>query len=412
MTPDRTAPDASPELLAPAGDFAALRAAVGNGADAVYLGGARFSARRGAPNFDPGSLREAIDYAHLRSAKVYLALNTLIADDEGDAALALAAQAYAAGIDAIIVQDVGLAIILKQLLPELQLHASTQMNLFDRAGILAAARMGMARVILPRELSLDEIRELTGLARANGLETEVFIHGALCVGYSGQCLISSLGSGRSGNRGECAQPCRLPWRRHGPGLPSEVKAEKAYPWLSPRDQALLNYLPGLIEAGVSSLKIEGRMRGSAYVGQVVSVYRAALDGKIPADAERRLLLAFNRGGAFTSRCAAVRRDDFFLSGEYPGSHGIHLGDIVRISPRTGHFSLMTAPGWPVDFLPGRRDILSIRRAGEDSETASAPIGQIEAKGRLLEIKGFHPEVLATLAEGDPVYLRSEERRGG
>lgn len=394
-----------PELLAPAGDFAALKAAVGNGADAVYIGAGMFNARRKASNFDPQQLAEAIEYAHLRSVKVYLALNTLIADDEGEQALELAAQAYVNGIDAVILQDIGLASVLHRLLPELPLHASTQMTIHDLAGLSAAARLGIRRVILPRELSLAEITELTAHAESLGLATEVFVHGALCVSFSGQCLLSSMSGGRSGNRGECAQPCRLPWQLSG-------QKGAQFPYLSPKDQALIEHLPALTQAGVASLKIEGRMRSSGYVGQVVSVYRAALDRSENSPEQstadlRRLKLAFNRGGSFTDRYLTGSRKPDFQSGIHTGSHGVLLGTIIKLDPRYGVLSLMTAPEWPAGIVPGRGDVLSIRRADSSQETASAPIGTISSQGRQLLIKGFHPDVLAKLLEGDPVYIMND-----
>lgn len=400
------------ELLAPAGDFAALRAAIGNGADAVYLGAGNFNARRNAANFSMAELAEAIEYAHVRSVRVYLTLNTLIADDEGSAALVLAAEAYAAGIDAVILQDVGLAALLNRQLPDLPLHASTQMTLHDAAGLQAAVELGISRVILPRELSLPEIRQLTERAAALGLETEVFIHGALCIAYSGQCLMSSLVGGRSGNRGECAQPCRLPWQRSGPGV-----SQQRFPWLSPRDQALLLSLPELAAGGVTSLKIEGRMRGSAYVGQVTAVYRAALDRVAAAVHDdpaqqaadlNRLLLAFNRGGGFTDRYASGRRQMDFLSGEHSGSHGVELGHVRQTDARNGILTVMTALEQTNQADPARGDVLSVRRL-QDDEVASAPVGTISRQGRLLQIKGFHPDALAKMQEGDRVYRMNDRQ---
>jgi len=400
------------ELLAPAGDFAALRAAIGNGADAVYLGAGNFNARRNAANFSMSELTEAIEYAHLRSVRVYLTLNTLIADDEGSAALALAAEAYTAGIDAVILQDIGLAAVLHQQLPDLPLHASTQMTLHDAAGLQAAVEMGISRVILPRELSLPEIRQLTGQAASLGLETEIFIHGALCIAYSGQCLMSSLVGGRSGNRGECAQPCRLPWQRSGPGV-----NQQRFPWLSPRDQALLISMPELAASGVTSLKIEGRMRGSAYVGQVTAVYRAALDrvaAAVSDDPEQqaadlnRLLLAFNRGGGFTDRYLSGRRQLDFLSGTHSGSHGVELGHVQRTDSRNGVLTIMTVLDQASLADPARGDVLSVRRQQEE-EVASAPIGTISRQGRLLMIKGFHPDALAKMQEGDRVYRMNDRQ---
>lgn len=423
-TPIATPLQNTPELLAPAGDSAALKAAIGNGADAVYLGAGAFNARRNATNFTPAELAEALEYAHARSASVYLTMNTLVADNEGDAALELAAQAYAAGIDAIIVQDIGLAAVLKRQLPDLPLHASTQMAIHDVAGLQAARKAGITRVILPRELSIEEIRQMTRQAADLGMQTEVFVHGALCIGFSGQCLLSSLIGGRSGNRGECAQPCRLPWQRSGPSAAVSISGGKRYPWLSPRDQALLDFLPELTQAGVASLKIEGRMRGSAYVGQVTGVYRDALDQlrqepnqtdikseqiQQPDPARRRLLLAFNRGGGFTDRYVSGTRRLDFLSGEHSGSHGIELGHVQSADSRTGILTLMTLPGASADTGPERGDVIAIRRSGLEDEVASAPIGTVERRGRLLLIKAFHPDALAKLKEGDTAYQMNDRR---
>lgn len=402
-----------PELLAPAGDFLALRAAVGNGADAVYLGAGTFNARQNATNFSPEQLTEAIEFCHLHSVRAYLTMNTLIADDEGSAALELAAAAYADGIDALIVQDIGLAGVLHRELPDLPLFASTQMTISNEAGLHTLARLGIKRVILPRELSIPEIGRLTAMADRLGLATEVFVHGALCVCYSGQCLLSSLIGGRSGNRGACAQPCRLSWQiaRATPDSPMS----KPWPWLSPRDQALIDHLPALRQAGVASLKIEGRMRGSAYVGPVVAQYRAALDQlasgqPAPESLEknrRRLLLAFNRGGSFTDRYPSGKRQPDFLSGSYSGNHGLLLGRIIGLQPRLGILRLMLDPQWPSDELPERGDFLSVRKEGADQETASAPIGEITQQGRTIQIKGFHPDVLEKFDEGNLVYRMTD-----
>jgi len=437
----RTAPASKPELLAPAGNLEILKIAVNNGADAVYLGASRFSARGSAENFSLKELAEGLAYAHQRSVRVYLALNTLIADSEGQAALELAAAAYTEGIDAVIVQDVGLAAALQRSLPVLPLHASTQMTLADQESLQAAARLGIKRIILPRELSGPEIRELTAQARRLGIETEVFIHGALCVCYSGQCLLSSLIGGRSGNRGSCAQPCRLPWILRGQeqrSLPAEKSGIKAHtgdsaaglatgsmavPWLSPRDQCLLDYLPGLWQSGVSSLKIEGRLRSGAYVGQATSAYRAALDRldiisddtgdfSDPAanqEGRNRLLQAFNRGGSFTDRYISGRAQKDFLSGSPAGSFGVALGAVAGCEPGQGALLVEPDPEWPFADGPARGDVLAVRRIGADQEIASAPIGDIGSEKGLLLIRGFHPDILSRFMIGDRVYRMTERR---
>ncbi|MEA4888109.1 MAG: U32 family peptidase [Clostridiaceae bacterium] len=402
-----------PELLAPAGDRASLLAAIKNGANAVYLGASAFNARQKAANFDEDQLAQAIDLAHQHAVRVYLTLNTLIADDELAEACSLAARVYAAGIDAIIIQDAGLIRLLRQNLPDLPLYASTQMTIADAAGIAQAVRLGLRRVILARELSIEEISRLSEQASHNGLETEVFIHGALCVCLSGQCLFSSLNGGRSGNRGACAQPCRLAYRLSGAAGRTAANTTP-YPWLSPHDLALFAALPALRQAGVASLKIEGRMRGEAYVGQVVSVYRDLLDapaGSITPErllqAQRHLLLAFNRGSSFTDRYLTGKNTPDFLSGAYTGSHGVYLGEIIALDSRQGFIRVILPADYPADQIPARGDILSVRRPNAESETASAPIGTMELRGRVITVRGFHPDVIKRLREGDPVYRMSD-----
>lgn len=270
-----------PELLAPAGDFDALRAAVLAGADAVYIGGARFGARAYAKNFDDSELSEAIRYAHLWGVRVYVTLNTLVYDRELDEATEYAKKLHAMGVDALIVADVGICMRLRRELPELELHASTQMGAHNTAGVDFARSLGCKRVVLARECNYEDICKIIDSSAA---ECEVFVHGALCVCHSGQCLFSSMVGGRSGNRGECAQPCRLPYG-------------KGYP-LSLNDLSLSEHITKLIESGVSSLKIEGRMKSAQYVYAVTSIYRRLLDehrNSNPAE-RQRLADVFSRGG--------------------------------------------------------------------------------------------------------------------
>ena len=256
------------ELLAPAGNEECLHAAVCAGADAVYLGLDEFNARRNAGNFTIESLKEACDYAHLRGVAVYVTLNVEILPSEIDRALACAREAYEAGADAFIVQDVGLACELRRTLPAAELHASTQMNIHNAAGIALAAHLGMRRVTLARELSIAEIAELSALAGEFGMEIECFAHGALCICYSGQCLMSSMIGGRSANRGLCAQACRLPYELHRADRADALPAEGEH-LLSPRDLCTIGLLDRLVCAGVASLKIEGRMKSADYVHEVV-----------------------------------------------------------------------------------------------------------------------------------------------
>ncbi len=323
------------ELLAPAGGPAALHAAACAGADAVYLGLESFNARRGAENFTLETLREACDYAHLRGMNVYVAFNTLVLPKEYGGALECARQAYRAGADAFIVQDVGIASELSRTLPEARLHISTQMNTHNAAGIEAAARLGAKRVTLARELSIPEIAELSDVARDLGLEVEVFAHGALCVCYSGQCLMSSMIGGRSANRGTCAQACRLPYTLKNRAISKDLPSAGDH-LLSPKDLCSIDLLPQLVGAGVSSLKIEGRMKSPEYVFAAVSAYRATLDEVLsgndsPQTKERKNALAetFSRG--FTTAYLEGKRGNDIMSYQRPNNRGASVGRIARVT---------------------------------------------------------------------------------
>ncbi len=259
-----------PELLAPAGGMEALRAAVQNGADAVYIGGKAFNARAFADNFDSGETARAADYCHLRGAKLYVTLNIMMMEGEVEEGVRSAEQAYLSGADALIVADMGLADAILKCVPGIPLHASTQMCIHNSGGARIAAGLGYRRAVLARELSLEDIRTVN---RSADIETEVFVHGALCSSVSGLCLLSSFIGERSGNRGKCAQPCRLEY---------EINGKNAY-YLSMADLCAAGFMRYLIQSGVSSFKIEGRMKNSLYVGGVVREYRriidAALEGK-------------------------------------------------------------------------------------------------------------------------------------
>ena len=274
------------ELLAPAGSMEALRAAVQNGADAVYLGCGAFNARQSAKNFTPQTLVDAIKYCHVRGVQVHLTLNTLVSDREMTEAAELIRYAAQNNIDAFIVQDLGVVQLCRQIAPGVPIHGSTQMTVHSLPGVLLCAAMGIKRVVLSRELSREEIRYIC----ANSpIEIEVFVHGALCMCYSGQCYLSSVIGRRSGNRGQCAQPCRLPYG-YGRFEPSR------YP-LSLKDNCLVEYLDDLRRLGVSSLKIEGRMKRPEYVAVVTKAYRSALDGKRVTQSDlRELESVFSRQG--------------------------------------------------------------------------------------------------------------------
>lgn len=329
MTDTTTAPRV--ELLAPAGGHDSLRAAVRNGADAVYLGVADFNARRGAENFALDTLADACRYAHLRGTKVYLTANVVILEHEMTAALRMIARAWEAGIDAIIVQDLGLLRAVRSALPEVRLHASTQIDVHNHASVSALAVLGVSRVTLARELEVGEIADLAG---RSPVELESFVHGSLCFCHSGQCFMSSMMGGRSANRGLCAQPCRLPY-----DLVNENGAVVEVPGrylLSPKDLAGIELLPQLVASGVTALKIEGRMKSPEYVAAVVSVYRDALDRVLrdpehfsvfPAESER-LEEAFSRG--FTPGYLAGITDDRMMSYARPNNRGVLVGRVAEM----------------------------------------------------------------------------------
>ena len=272
------------EILAPAGGFDSVIAAVRSGADAVYVGAKRFSARASAHNFDEDELRECVRYCHQRDVKVYLALNIVLFDDELTEALELVKSAADADIDAVIIQDMGLVSLIKRAVPELPLHASTQMSVHTPRGAMALYEQGFKRVVVSRELSLSEIRAIHDFCPE--IELEVFVHGALCMCVSGQCYFSAMLGGRSANRGMCAQPCRLPMRLG--------ESDHA---LSMKDNSGLGYLRELESIGVASAKIEGRMKRPEYVAAAASAAREAADsGRVSEQSEHRLRSVFSRSG--------------------------------------------------------------------------------------------------------------------
>ena len=273
------------ELLAPAGSMEALRAAVQNGANAVYLGCGTFNARQSAKNFTPETLKDAVKYCHIRGVQVHLTLNTLVSDKEIPALTELIRHAAMCCVDAFIVQDLGVVQLCRQIAPHIPVHGSTQMTVHSLPGVQLCAAMGCKRVVLSRELSREEIRYIC----ANSpIEIEVFAHGALCMCYSGQCYMSAMIGGRSGNRGRCAQPCRQSYGYH--------HWESKYP-LSLKDNCLIQYLQELEDMGVASIKLEGRMKKPEYVATVTAVYRKALDEGLVTDGMKEALYtAFNRQG--------------------------------------------------------------------------------------------------------------------
>lgn len=310
------------EILAPAGSYESMKAAVNAGADAVYMGGQRFGARAYADNPDNDMLLSAIDYVHLHGRKIYLTVNTLLKEKEMEKELySFLLPFYEAGADGLIVQDLGVCRAVRRWFPDMPLHASTQMTIAGKEGALMAERLGAVRIVTARELSLEEIREIRA---ATDLEIEAFVHGALCYCYSGQCLYSSLIGGRSGNRGRCAQPCRLPYDVYdGTGRRNSPQGRYV---MNLKDLCALELLPDIIEAGVCSLKIEGRMKSPRYTAGVVSVYRKYVDlydreGKAgyrvdPGDREY-LLKLFDRGGFTDGYFREQGRTPMIAPGEKP-----------------------------------------------------------------------------------------------
>ncbi len=327
------------ELLSPVGDFECLKAAVQNGADAVYFGANLFSARAFASNFDNDALEKAINYAKIRGVKTNLTLNTLIKNNEMAEAINLAKKAYHLGIDAIIVQDLGLARFLIKNFPGLHVHGSTQMSIHNLEGALELQKLGFSRVVLSRELNLSEIEYI---CKNSNIEIEAFVHGALCISYSGQCLFSSMIGGRSGNRGKCAQPCRLPYEL----LENDTSIDTGY-LLSPRDLCGLEFLPQLVNAGVTCLKIEGRMKTPEYVATVTRIYRKYLDMaingenfKIDEQDKKDLLQVFNRGG-FSDGHLNTQSNHSLIYKQKPNNMGIFVGTISNFNSNHGHISFKT-----------------------------------------------------------------------
>src|SRR4249920_3779216 len=273
---------ARPELLAPAGDWECVRAAVENGADAVYFGLERFNARMRAHNFTVADLPKLMEFLHRRGVRGYVTFNTLVFADELAAATDYLKAIITAGVDAAIVQDVGICRLIRSLSPDFPIHTSTQMTVTSAAGVEFARELGANLVVLARENSLKEITAIRDaqLAAGTPLPLEVFVHGALCVAYSGQCLTSESLGGRSANRGECAQACRMPYELVSDGQKVDL-GDRRY-LLSPQDLSGLEVLPDLIRAGVASLKIEGRLKSPEYVANITRVYRRAVDSAMAA----------------------------------------------------------------------------------------------------------------------------------
>ncbi|MDI9469167.1 MAG: DUF3656 domain-containing protein [Bacillota bacterium] len=384
-----------PELLAPAGDLAQLEACLTAGADAVYFGVGSFHARslgleESRDALLPEELPAIVRRIHEADALAYLTLNTLLTDRELDAATNLARQAAAAGMDAVLVQDLGLARRLSQELPDLPLHASTQMALTAPDALRAARDFGIRRVVAPRELGRAELARYCRTATELGMETEVFVQGAICIAVSGLCGLSDAIGGRSANRGACAQPCRLDWRLE-PGDPAGSRR------LSARENCLASHLNFLCEIGVSSLKLEGRKRGAAYGLYVTRFWRQLLDG---GTADPDLLhLAFIRGSRFTDAWLTGGRGPAALTTSNASRSGLVIGTVRSTSPRGGWLDIQKLPDSARQrpFLDIRRQDVIVVRAADFS--VSAPVGRVEPQTVGWRVYGFHPDVLTRLRPG-------------
>ena len=348
------------EVLAPAGSMECLRAAVLNGADAVYLGGEMFGARAYAGNFNQEELCEAIDYAHMFGKKIFLTINTLMKEKEKDQLIDFLIPYYEQGLDAAIIQDPGVIRMVREYFPDLEIHASTQMTVTGVYGARMVKKMGAKRFVPARELSLEEIKEIKD---DTGLDMECFVHGALCYCYSGQCFMSSMLGGRSGNRGRCAGTCRLPFYKKGSG-----KKQKYL--LSLKDLCTIEQLPEILDHGVDSLKIEGRMKGARYVGEVTRLYRKYVDlylsgepYRVEPEDKKILLELFNRGG-FTEGYYKRYHGSQMMSMERPDHQGILAGKIQSIRKGTLSFDAKEAIH--------KGDVLQIRIGENETVELTSP----------------------------------------
>ena len=358
-----------PELLAPAGDEESLKAAVAAGADAVYFGlRGGFNARARADNFEAADLPRIFDFLHEKGVQGFVTFNTLVFDRELPVAEQALAAIARAGADAILVQDLGIARLARQICPELPLHASTQMTISSAEAAAVARSLGVTRVVLPRELSIEEIR---AMAAQTDLELECFVHGALCVSWSGQCLTSEALQHRSANRGQCAQSCRMPYDLIVDRAAETARGDQQLKYLlSPRDLAAHDLLPELLAAGVSCFKIEGRMKGPEYVANVVDKYRRALDAAmeqrpspLTARDEEELRYSFSRG--FTHGFLKGSDHQGLVHGLYPGHRGVLVGRVEEVHARARHVLVRAEPDAP-ELKAGDR-ILFDQGKPEDDE---------------------------------------------
>ena len=385
-----------PELLSPVGDKDSLKAAVANGADAIYLGGKSFNARKGAANFSLEELEKAIEYAKIRGVRVYITANILYKPREIKKVLKFIEKIYNYGADGLIVQDLGLAKLLKKNFPDFELHASTQMTVHNLAGAKYLEELGFSRVVLARELSIAETKEIV---EGSDLEVESFVHGALCISYSGQCLMSSLIGGRSGNRGRCAQPCRMPYTLIDYDSKESIAPELAKKYLlSPRDINTLEILGQLIEAGITSFKIEGRMKRAEYVALVTSKYRKYIDNFLEYRGEyeindkdyEELLQIFNRG-EFTVGHYKKLSNLELINYKRPKNQGLKLGRVINYNHHNKRSKIR------LDQEASIGDGLEIWTSKGDN------VGFRVEESNLVSAKKIEVEINGGIKKGDAVY---------
>lgn len=373
------------EILAPAGNMESVYAAVRTGADAVYLGLKDFSARRNAENFDSESLKKAVEYCHIRGVKVYVTLNTMIKEKEIPSAVHTAIDAYNCGVDAFIVSDLGLISVLRKVLPEAALHASTQMTVHSPAALEVLKRLGITRVVLAREMSREEIKNFCAEAKKQNIEVEVFVHGALCMCVSGQCLLSSMLGGRSGNRGLCAGPCRLEFSAKGNGRHD----------LSLKDLSLIDELKELENIGVTSAKIEGRMKRPEYVAAAVSACRAALDGKSTKELEAAIKGVFSRSG--------------FTDGYYKSKLG---ADMFGIRTKDDVLGAKEALPYIHTLYRGERQCVPIKISAEIRFGGEIKVTFCDNLGNRATVAGGIPEKAEKRATNEADIKSALEKLGG
>ena len=382
------------ELLAPAGSYDAFIAAVENGANAVYLGGKLFNARANASNFDLDELKRIVEYAHLRDVRIHLTLNTLLDDKEIEEALKFAKDIYEIGVDAVIVQDLGLAKVLHKCIPDLELHASTQLSTHNLEGVNELAKIGFSRVVLARELSVEEIKYI---CENTYTEIEIFAHGAQCICYSGECLMSSMIGDRSGNRGKCAQPCRLPYELIKEDSKGNITScGKGY-LLSPKDLSTLELLKEI--PNVSCLKIEGRMKSPEYVATVVRTYRKYIDNlsSTPSfEDKQELSQIFNRGGFSTAYLLGKTGKDTMCY-EKPKNWGLYIGKVLSYD---GKNTIRISNDENIDLIVG--DGIEIWNGS--NESPSCIISNINKTKNGFEVS----RIRGKISVGDKVYRTSSK----